>query len=935
LSPSKKSYPAAKEPKQNTPLEVDDEVSTDRSSTVSSPETVKPAGDSTALDAAEFVNKVTFRTITLVPHECSEMYIPQVGGYGGFPRSGDAQGDKYFSLSTLRGTAETKTDEIAATVTVSVTSESKAEEDIPKIQHQEVYYNQNYNAEDIRDETPPDEFLVEDGSPYESPVQPYSTSRKSQKFPEDVGSVQHTRIASKSKMTENTSTCKHDRTTTVTTNISQKTSAINQSRRQKQEPHSPGKEKTSTPTVHSKYIPRIATTADVKITRSSIDKNVTRKETPSSGGVKPRRPTSKPEMTDSRATITRNISSTRQPQVTAAGTPKTIRTTKILTQSVKPVVTKVLYTTAQKRSKDMSNSTATTAARNRTLDKNKKVEIRNIKQTKEKLANGIVQKPQTSSSEDELVVKTVIVDENVTSRKMQAETELMYIPLMTCYGGPPPSGDAQADKFFSLSALKGNEATKTDETTLIDMGDKHDQRYVKELDEIRTDEEQYSSKITEVRTLEDRLLSPSQDISGVIIQPFRSSRESSPEYPRGTVDNVNKPRYADRISEPEDDDELPRQYKQKNIFRKPTIHPESVDEECTNADGEPKTERLVEISQPKESPRYTVPCAEQVTDLFDESETAQAPKSVSVADRISHFLETTRNVLSSVVPSEPGKTIESSPAPLDSPSTVRRARAMFETIAISQTTPHKDFTQIKDAEAHRDSPKESTLPGGRKPENHRRPRHTSSFTEEQFPDRHDTLSETPGTKYSVKKSLINEYPIDEGKDSPCYKESYPVRISEDAEKPRTPSADTRIHQKSPSPDRLGSGKPAYTQPHSKSPISKFPNDKKSATSDSPVSRNYNTYTKVKPLKDNTPGTKPVVTEPGTSRTVYGIKTTDSPLVDKSPHKDQPIKEFSQRDSSEHKESPLTMDDLEMTSGERIDSKRDARSTQEMNLSPKK
>ena len=873
LSPSKKSYPAAKEPKQNRPGEVDDEVSTDRSSTVSSPETVKTAEDSTALDAEELVNnKVTSQKITAASHKRTEMYIPQLTCDRGSPPSGDAQGDKSFSLSTLKGSEATKTDEITATVTISVTSDSKTQEDIPESQHQEVYYNQNYVVDDIRDETPPDEFLVEDDSPNESPVQPYSTSRKAQKFPEDVGSVQQIRIASKSKVTENISTCKYDRTTTVTTKISQKSSAINQSRRQ--EPHSPGKEKTSTPIIHSKYRPKIAATADVKITRSSSDKNVTRKETPSPGSVKPRRPTSKPEVADSRTTIRRNIPSTRQPQVTAAGTATTIRTTKIPTQSVKPAVTKVFYTTEQKRSKDLSKSAVATAARNRTLDKNQKVEIRSIKKTKEKLANGIMQKPQTSSSEDEEeVLKTITVDER--------------------------------------------------ETTLIDVSDEHDQTYVRELDEIRrAEEEQYASKITEVRTLEERLLSPSQNISGVIIQPLRSSRESSPEYPRETVDNVNKPRYADRISEPEDDDELPRQYKQKNIFRKPTIHPESVDEECANDDSKPKTERLVESSQPKESPRYKVPCAEQVTDLFDKSETQQAPKSVSVADRISHFLETTRNVLSSVVPSEPGKPIESSPAPLDSPSTVRRARAMFETIAISQTTPHKDFTQLKDAEAYRDSPKEPTLPGSRKPENQRRPRYSSPFTEEQLPDRHDTLTTTPGTKYSVKKSLINEYPIDEGKDSPCYKESYPVRISEDAEKPRTPAADTRIHHKSPSPERLGSGKPAYTQPRSKSPISTFPHDKKSATSDSPVNRHYNTYTKVKPLKDNTPGTKPVVTEPGTSRTVYGIKTTDTTLVDKSPHKDQPIKKFSQRDSSEHKESPLTMNDSELTSSERIDSEQE-------------
>ena len=882
FSPSKKGYPAAKEPKENKPGEVDDEVSTDRSSTVSSPETVKTAGDSTALDAAEFVNaSVTSQKITAVSHKRTEMYIPQLTCDRGSLPPGIAQGDKSFSLSTLKGTVTNKTDETATNVTVSITTDSEAKEDIPEGKHEQVYCNQEYTVDDIQDETPPDEFPVEDDSPFESPVQPNSTSLKAKKFPEDVGSVRQTRITSKSKKTENTSTCKYDRTTTVTTKISQTSSAINQSRRQKQEPHSPGKEKTSTPTVHSKYRPRIASTADVKITRSSSDKNVIIKETPSPGSVKPRPQTSKPEMTVSRATVTRNTSSTRQPQVTAAGTPVTIRTTKIPTQSVKLAVTKVLYATEQKRSKDVSKSPVITAAMNRTLAKSQKVEIRSTKQTKEKLANGMSQKPQTSSSEDEEVTETVTDDEK--------------------------------------------------ETTFIDMSDEQDQTYVRELDEIRrTDEEQYASKLTELRTLEDRLLSPSQNVPGVTIQPLRSSRESSPEYP--------KPRYADRISEPEDDDEVPKQYQQKDIFRKPTFHPESVEEECTSDDSKPKTEQLVHSSQPKESPRYKIPCAEQVTDQYEESETDKAPKSVSVADRISHFLETTRNVLSSVVPSEPGKPIESSPAPLDSPSTVRRARAMFETIATSQTSTHKDFTQLKDAEAYRDSLKESTLPGSRKPESLRQPRYTSPFTEEQLPDRHDTLSTTPGSKYSVKKSLINEYPIDAREDSPCYKESYPVRINEDAEKPRTHSADTRIHHKSPSPERLGSGKPAHTQPRNKSPTSTYPHDNKSATSDSPINRNYNTYTKVKPLKENTPGTKPVVTEPGTSRNVYGIKSTDAPLVDKSPHKDQAVKEYSQReplssnysvlkptcdDSSEHTKSRLTMINSERTYGQKIDSKQES------------
>jgi hypothetical protein len=894
LSPSKKGYLVAKEPKQDKPGEVDGEGSTDRSSTVSSPETVKTAGDSTAVDGAEFVNTtVTSQKVTAASHKRTEVYIPQLTRDGDSLPLDDAQGHKPISLSSLGNTAGIKTGEIPTSVMISFTSDRKAEEDILEDKHDKVYYSQDYSVDDIRDGTPPDEFLVEDDSPVASPVQPYSTSGKPQKFPEDVGHVQHTRIISKPKMTDGTSATRYERTTTLTTKISNKSSTTYESRRRKQEPHPQVEEKEITPTIQSKHRPRIATSTNLKITRSSSDKNVIRKETSSPGGVQPRRQMSKPEMTVSQATITRSTSSTRQQQVTGVGKATAIRTTKIPTQTLKPGVTKVPYTTQQKRIKDAPKVPVTTAARVRTVVKNQKVKIRNTRQPKDKLANGISEKPGTSSSEDE---------EELPERGTDEETE----------------------------------------TTFICRADEQDETYVRETDEIRrTHEEQYASKLTAVRTIEDRLLSPSQDAPGVIIQPLKSSRESSPEYPRGTGDNANKPRYADRISEPEDDEEVSRHYKQKTAFHKPTFLPEAVDEECTDDDNKLKTEHLVENSQTKEFPGYAIPRAEQVTDLDEESETDQVPKPVSVADRVSHFLETTRNVLNSVVPSEPGKHIESSPNPLDSPSTVRRARAMFETIAGSQTSTHKGFTKQKDTtsvrKAFHDSPKDSTSPDRREPENQRRPVHTSPVTEEQLPDRHDSLRITPDTKYAVKRSLINEYPVDEYKDSPCYKESYPVRSNEDVEKSRIPSADTRIHRKSPSPERLGSGQPKDTQPRNKSPAPAYPHYKKSATADSAVDRTYNTYTKVKPLK-NTPVTKPLVTQPGTSPDPYVITSTDVPLIDKSPHTDdQPIKEFFQQeplssnysmwkpsryDSSEPKDSPLAMIDLERTYSQGVDSKQE-------------
>jgi hypothetical protein len=841
LSPSKKDFPATKEPKQDKPSEIEDEGSTDRSSTVSSPETVKTAGDNTAVNGTEFVNtKATGQKLTAALYKRTEMYIPQLTcDKDTFP-SEDDQGDKAVSLSTLRSTAEIKAEKIPASVTISVTSDGKAKEDILEDRHHKVYYSQDYSVDDLRDETPPDEFLAEEHSPAESPFQPYSAPRK----------PQQTGIPSKSKMAEITYTSNYDRTTTLATKISNK-STRNESRKQKQEPPASEEEKRNTPSIQSKQRPRIATTVDIRITRSYSDKNVTRKQA-SPGSVQPRRQTSKPEMTVSRTTVARNASSSRQQQITAVGTATTARTTKIPTQSVKPTLKKIPYPIEQKRSKDTPKPVSTSAARNRTFVKKEKVEVRNIKQTKNKLANGLSDKPHTSSSEDE-VPETITDDEK--------------------------------------------------EPTLLGMDDEYDDTYVRELDEIRrTDEEQYASKLTPVRTLKVELLSPSQDVSGIIIEPLKSSRDSSPEYSRATIENASKPRYADRISEPEDDDDVPRHYTQKPVFQKSTFLPEVVDEECTNDDNKRKTEELVENSQPKESTDYVIHRAEQVTDLDEESETEQAPKSVSVADRVSHFLETTRNILNSIVPTQPEKPSESSPKPLDSPSTVRRARAMFENIAHSQTSTHKDFTKLKDTtnvfEAYHDSRKESTLPGTKKPENQRRP------AEEQLPERHDILNRTPGTKYSVKRSLFNEYPVDTDEDNTHYEESYPVRIKENAEKPRTPSTDAHIHRKSPSPERLGSRESAHTQPRNKSPVSAYPDSKKSGAPEYPDNRNYNTYAKVKPLKDSTPGIKPAVTQPGTSPNTYGIFTgqhlefSDVSLIDKSPHYDQQVKEFSQEDKQE-------------------------------------
>jgi hypothetical protein len=138
----------------------------------------------------------------------------------------------------------------------------------------------------------------------------------------------------------------------------------------------------------------------------------------------------------------------------------------------------------------------------------------------------------------------------------------------------------------------------------------------------------------------------SKDQLSVLVQHPKSSRESSPEkgvpFCTTSDDGESNPRYADFVSEPED----------VEIFDKTT--------------------------GPSAPIRFTDARYEQVTDLDEETDT-QIKLDVSVADRVSKFLETTRK--QETVSQEP------SPVPTGSPASVRKAKAMFENIAKSQVAP--------------------------------------------------------------------------------------------------------------------------------------------------------------------------------------------------------------------------------------------------------
>lgn len=134
-----------------------------------------------------------------------------------------------------------------------------------------------------------------------------------------------------------------------------------------------------------------------------------------------------------------------------------------------------------------------------------------------------------------------------------------------------------------------------------------DQKYVEELEEIRRrDESEHGSKVFATSNKDSSLLS-------VIVQLPSSSRESSPDYASRSQysaavsdDGSEKPvRYADRVSEPEDSD-VNMKVKSADFLR---------------AEG-----RIYE----------------QVTDLDEESESETTKVDVSVADRVSKFLQSTK-----------------------------------------------------------------------------------------------------------------------------------------------------------------------------------------------------------------------------------------------------------------------------------------------------
>ncbi|XP_075221054.1 uncharacterized protein LOC142324190 isoform X3 [Lycorma delicatula] len=366
------------------------------------------------------------------------------------------------------------------------------------------------------------------------------------------------------------------------------------------------------------------------------------------------------------------------------------------------------------------------------------------------------------------------------ARKITAETGVATKRVSTAKSATVKSSTTIKKKPVEIkhdkSSSSSDEETEVDIPTNVEIVSQ-DEQYINELEDMRRREElEYAAKLTATTTQEDTLLN-------VIIQHPKSSRESSPGYtshdqPYCTVsdDGGAHPRYADLISEPEDVDAFGRPNK-----RTPVNEPYEI------------------------YPSQKQPQTEQVTDLDEETDTEEK-LSVSVADRVSKFLESTQATNTVKVTSSLNENVTH--VPRDSPKAVLKAKQMFETIAKNQTAPPAPGNKPVDIlsrpsvfEGRRGitTPKDKfeTVPqrkSSESPEPVKRINSTQELAEE---TRHDNTTEENASYVTTtvirKKSVCPQRIIPDERDEL-------VKRSEKQRSP-TPVRDTDVRSKSPSPSR--------------------------------------------------------------------------------------------------------------------------------------
>nr|CAD7197417.1 unnamed protein product [Timema douglasi] len=686
VNPVVKNVDTAKESRlhktRKSPDDIDDR-STDRSSTLSSPETVKTAEDIVE-ELNENVSEKRKLTEIYLDNLPEKRDLSPSNKEKGVPTPFTNNNNDYFESST----------------SINNRAHTLRQDTYDVNQHSE-YITDDYDVDNVQDETPPEEFIVDDDSPVHpapklssipmrkqnlNPNQPYieksplTKQIKSKPKPEKNITVPRTKII----ITTKSIPIKDVRNLNSLPISTKPTREVSTVLHQRSEPRVPLRRDQST----ANQSPRKVSTKDTKISRVNSDKNVIKHHITSPSNIQPNKHPSKSDVTVSNernkiSSVTAHISSTRQKQPTTKNVTSTkssgIKNTKS-TITIQRPVQKPMVSKEEPNRRPMSIAIAST----------KRTTV-----TKEKI-----------SDKKHLNTKKIVPTKEHNTSPFFSEDEQEM----------PDIVDSEDRERFSEQ--------EDDET---------DQEYIKELEDLRqTEEQSYASKVTHIKNREDRLLSTiyngkktSDSLTTIQIQLPKSSRESSPEYSRRpllTTDDEDStgPRYADKVSEPDDDDDSPKK-KPPAVFRKPILHPVPLSEEYTDEE-EPDlrpirkeqpvklnkgehydefphsqipiekrhTEKIVDrpvqyVGTPKEDDNIFLQL-EKVTDLDEESDTDEALKSVSVANRVSLFLEEAKKT---TVPHKSPQLVEENKKPMDSPTSVRKAKLMFENIAHTQKSPVK------------------------------------------------------------------------------------------------------------------------------------------------------------------------------------------------------------------------------------------------------
>nr|CAD7441821.1 unnamed protein product [Timema bartmani] len=687
VNPVDKNVDTAKETKlhktRKSPDDIDDR-STDRSSTISSPETVKTAEDI----VEELYENISEK------RKLTEIHLDNL------PEKRDlSPSDQEKDVPTLF--TNKNNDYFESSTVINNRAHTLRQDTYDVNQHNE-YITDDYDVDDVQDETPPEEFIVDDDSPVHlapklssipmrkqnlKPNQPYieksplTKQIKSKPTAEKNTTVPRTKII----ITTKSIPIKDVRNLNSRPISTKPTKEVSTVLHPRSEPRVPLRRDQST----ASQSPRNVSTKDIKISRVNSDNNVIKHHITSPSKIQPKKQPSKSDVTvpserNKISSVTAHTSSTRHQQPTTKnvtsvrsfGIKNTKSTTTIQRPGQKPMVSKE-EPNRRPMSIAVASTKRTTVTKEKTADK-KHLKTKKIVPTKEHNTSPFF-------SEDEQEVPDIVDSED---RERFSEQE-------------------------------------DDET---------DQEYIKELEDLRQTEEQlYASKVTHIKNREDRLLSTtyngnktSDSLTAIQIQLPKSSRESSPEYSRRpllTTDDEDStgPRYADKVSEPDDDDDDSPKKKPPAVFRKPILHPVPLNEEYTDEEepdlrptrkehpvklnkgehyGEfPNSQTPIEkrhpdkifdrpvqyVGTPKEDDKIFLQL-EKVTDLDEESDTDEALKSVSVANRVSLFLEEAKKT---TAPHKSPQLVEESKKPMDSPTSVRKAKLMFENIAHTQKSPVK------------------------------------------------------------------------------------------------------------------------------------------------------------------------------------------------------------------------------------------------------